>query len=56
MTDEGNGVTDAVCRCGPTREKANRENPQIFLICNYKDNLSAENSQSERGGYSNRSA
>ena len=42
----------AACRCGPPREKANQENPQIFLICKYKNNFSAIISQSERGGNS----
>ena len=36
----------------PPREKANQENPQIFLICKYKNNFSAIISQSERGGNS----
>ena len=36
----------------PPREKANQENPQISLICKYKNNFSAIISQSERGGNS----
>ena len=36
----------------PPREKANQENPQIFLICKYKNNFSSIISQSERGGNS----
>ena len=43
-----------ICRLPlrPSREKANQENPQIFLICKYKNNFSAIISQSERGGNS----
>ena len=45
-------VLSAACRCDPSREKADQENPQIFLICKYKNNFSAIISQSERGGNS----
>ena len=31
-------------------EKANQENPQIFLICKYKNNFSAEYAQSNAEG------
>ena len=35
-------------------EKANQENPQIFLICKYINNFSAEYAQSETEGILNR--
>ena len=34
----------------PPREKANQENPQIFLICKYKNNFSDEFAQSNAEG------
>ena len=34
----------------PSREKANQENPQIFLICKYKNNFSDEFAQSNAEG------
>jgi len=40
----------AVCRRAPSREKANQENPQIFLICKYKNNFSDEFAQSNAEG------
>ena len=43
-------AVDAVYHYDLPCEKANQENPQIFLICKYKNNFSAIISQSERGG------
>ena len=42
-------LTAAICRfpLWPLREKANLENPQIFQICEIKNNFSAEYAQSE---------
>ena len=48
-------VVDIVSRCGPSREKANRENPQIFPIGKYKQ-YSAKIAQSAAEGSSNRPA
>ena len=45
-------AVDAVYHYDLPCEKANQENPQIFLICKYKNNFSAIISQSERGGNS----
>ena len=42
----------AVYRCGPSREKAILENPQIFQNCKYKNIFSADDAQSERGAHS----
>ena len=36
----------------PIREKAKEQSPQALLVCKYKNNTSAKNSQSARGGYS----
>ena len=38
----------------PSCEKANQKSPQAFLICKYKNNISAENAQSETEGILNR--
>lgn len=38
---------NAVSRCGPSREKVNRKNPQIFPIYKRKNFNSAEDIQSE---------
>ena len=42
-------VVDVISRCGSSREKANRENPQIFPIGKYKQ-YSAKNAQSSAEG------
>ena len=41
---------DAVYHYDLPCEKANQENPQIFLICKYKNNFSAEYTQSNAEG------
>ena len=49
----GASAAAAVSRYGPSREKANLENPQIFQICEIKNNFSAEYAQSETEGILN---
>ena len=43
-------AVDAVYHYDLPCEKANQENPQIFLICKYKNNFSAEYAQSNAEG------
>ena len=49
-------AVDAVYHYDLPCEKANQENPQIFLICKYKNNFSDEFAQSNAEGISNRPA
>ena len=44
----GASAAAAVCRYDPSCEKANLENPQIFQICEIKNNSSAEYAQQRR--------
>ena len=43
-------AVDAVYHYDLPYEKANQENPQIFLICKYKNNFSDEFAQSNAEG------
>ncbi len=43
-------AVDAVYHYDLPCEKANQENPQIFLICKYKNNFSDEFAQSNAEG------
>ena len=43
-------AVDAVYHYDHPCEKANQENPQIFLICKYKNNFSDEFAQSNAEG------
>ena len=49
-------VANAVYRCGPSREKAILENPQIFQNCKYKNIFSADDAQSNAERIPNRPA